>query len=82
MEMLLHYPDGTAADAVLLSAGMQTMRAALPGRSDTVELCEVDGQWFDEDGIAIEIGALTTDGDADVNRIFARVSRASRLAAG
>jgi hypothetical protein len=82
MEMLLTYSNGSSVDALLLAAATHTMRVVLHGKSDTSELYEVDGQWFDDAGMAIEIGALTTDGDVDVNKIFTKFAQTTRLAAG
>jgi len=82
MEMLLSYLDGRRIDAMLLAGGDGMMRVALRDQSDAVELRLVAGQWYDEEGCALEIEAITTDGDCDIARICSQALQRTLRAVG
>jgi len=82
MEMLLSYQDGQRLNAVLLAGGNGTLRIALERHPDAVELRSIEGEWFDENGRAVEIDAITTDGEMSLPEIRARFVPRAYQAAG
>jgi hypothetical protein len=58
MLMTIQYQSGLRVEAVLLAAGRERMRVAMDSQRDTVELHRVDGCWYTERGVGIEIEAL------------------------
>jgi hypothetical protein len=58
MHLILQYPNGRRADALLLSRGERFMRVTLRGRNDTLELRKVSGCWVDEEGNVVSIEAI------------------------
>jgi|KBSSwiStaDraftv2_1062776.scaffolds.fasta_scaffold2987979_1 hypothetical protein len=47
--MILQYESGKTIEGVALSSTDSTMRVALRGHNDVIELVRVDGQWISED---------------------------------
>ena len=47
--MILTYADGSRTEAFLLARTENTIRVAIPGGDDTLELTNVSGTWVSED---------------------------------
>jgi hypothetical protein len=63
MRTVLIIAGGHPVDALLLSASVDCLRVAIPGRADAVEYRMIEGRWMSERGVRMEIGALMmTDG--------------------
>jgi hypothetical protein len=58
MLMTMRFRNGLRAEAVVLTAGNETMRVVIDSQRDTIELHQVDACWYTEDGEEIEIEAL------------------------
>ena len=58
MLTLLIFPGGRRADAVLLSAKEDSLRLAVAGRADVVELTNVGNRWISDTGVPVEFGAI------------------------
>ena len=58
MLMTMRFQNGLRAEAVVLTAGNETMRVVIDSQRDTIELHQVDPCWYTEDGEEIEIEAL------------------------
>ena len=67
-------------DGILLALSNGQMRIALEGRTDVVELRQLEGQWILDDGTPVELDGLFTDGNTDLALFTALYPRA--LAAG
>ncbi|HUI58008.1 MAG TPA: hypothetical protein VLY04_23695 [Bryobacteraceae bacterium] len=80
MQMILVYPSGRRADAVLLSVGKSKMRIAIKGHTDVVELRQVDGEWMTERGLVVQFDAITTDGPNDAARFCSQLPAPARAA--
>ena len=61
MHLVLRYPDGRRADALLLRRDEAAMRIVLRGRNETIELRFVRGSWLTEDGERVSIEAILMD---------------------
>src|SRR5262249_1464340 len=53
--MILQYENGKTFEGVALSTTGNTMRVALRGYEDVIELVRVDGQWVSEDWQLVRI---------------------------
>src|SRR5687767_879445 len=53
--MTLQYLNGQTLEAVLLSRTEQTMRVALRGSDDIVELSQVNGRWVSDECDAVQV---------------------------
>ena len=53
--MLMRHYDGRREEAILLSVAGDSMRVALAGHDDCLELRLYDGQWVTETNEAVEI---------------------------
>src|SRR5688572_12469650 len=53
--MTLRYPNGQTLEAVLLSRTEQTLRVALRGSDDIVELNQVNGRWVSDECDAVQV---------------------------
>ncbi len=74
MWMMIRYQSGIRVEAVLLAANSEWMRVvAIDTQRDTVELHRVDGCWYTERGVAIEIEALIPLSGTDFSRFCAAV---------
>jgi len=78
MQMILVYPSGRRADAVLLSVGKNQMRIAVKHHTDAVELRQVEGEWVNERGLAVQFDAITTDGPDDAARFCSQLPALTR----
>jgi hypothetical protein len=61
MILILRYPNGRRADALLLMRGERVMRVALHGCNDTHEIRFVSGCWLDEGGERVSIEAIVAE---------------------
>ncbi len=73
------YPNRRRA-GILLAATQDTMRLALEGAADAMELRRIDGQWVGEDRQPVDFDVLLTDGHADLDRF--ELARPRVMAAG
>ena len=71
MHAIMRYPSGRRVEAIVLAADSERMRIVLRRTNETIELRQVDGNWFGESGETLEIEALVSDGRA----ILARPAR-------
>lgn len=53
--MILHYENGKSIEGIALSSTGSTMRVALRGYEDVIELVRVDGEWISEDWEPVRI---------------------------
>jgi hypothetical protein len=63
MYIVLRHSRGRYQEAILLAAGPGSMRLAIPGREDVLELTLTHGRWTAEDGEAVEIGFMAASAD-------------------
>ena len=54
-EMIIKYSNGTEVEAALLVRGERTLRVALNGGDDVVEVTEINGTWVSEDCEPVQI---------------------------
>ena len=80
MLVLLSTNDRTAVPALLLAVGKTTMRLAVPGRSDTVELTLVNGEWESDDGSLITVDSMIQNGEFDLAAVGYEVFPRTRTA--
>jgi hypothetical protein len=80
MRMTLRFENGLREDAVLLAAGGDLLRVSISSHQDTVELHRVYGNWYMEDGGAVEIEALISFPGISVSNLLEARPRA--MAAG
>jgi hypothetical protein len=81
MYAVIVYPGGRQIDALILSASAEKMRAVLPGRGDTTEFHLIEGRWFSESGVQVELGAIVAQSPVDANQVLGHVHTACRSAA-
>lgn len=81
MGAVIRYADGRRVYAVLLIAGHQRMRVAIPSEDDSVELFRVGEFWVTERGDTIEIESLMQIPGVEASDLFAAL-RPRGLAAG
>jgi len=67
MTMILIYENGIRVEALLLAAGHNRMRVAIPGCKDATELRLLKDQWMSEEGDAVDIESMLMSG-ASVSR--------------
>ena len=58
MHTVLILAGGRRVDALLLSPSPDSLRVAIPGRGDLVDLHRLGGDWISERGDRVEIAAL------------------------
>jgi hypothetical protein len=58
MHMMIRYESGLRAEAVLLAASRERIRAAIKSEKDTAEFHWVEAGWYTERGMAVEIEAM------------------------
>ena len=58
MHMILCYPNGRRVDALLLTVGPESMRAAVRERSETLEFQKIGDSWLSENGERVSIEAM------------------------
>ena len=81
MYTVIILPGGRQVDALLLSASTDRLRVVMPGRGDTAEFQLIEGRWTSESGGRVELGAILSEGSADVQRVLAN-ARPRTLSAG
>ena len=59
--LLLLHPCGIVQEALLLGATYETLRLAVPGEPDVVELQFNGVDWLCPDGTAVTLGAVLRD---------------------
>ena len=83
MYVMLTTSDRFAFGALLLAVGKTTMRLAVPGQSDTLELHLIEGHWTGEDGRPVTIDSMIHSGEFDLatvgGDIFPKAMTAGRL---
>ncbi len=62
MDILFRYDTGKNVDGIVLAVGRDRMRVVVNNCDDTMELRLRNKQWRTEDGEAVEVEALLTDG--------------------
>ena len=62
MHLILCYPSGTRVDCLLLAAGRNRLRVAIPHRNDVVELHREHDCWKSDTGDTLEIESVLCDG--------------------
>ncbi len=60
---------GCLKEGVLLAMSSDSMRLALKGAADTMELRRVNGRWVAEDNNPVEFEVLLTDYRGDLNLV-------------
>jgi len=65
MHMILCFPTGRV-DGLLLAAGRDRLRLAIPRFNDTVELRLEEGRWISDTGETVEIESMLCDGTTAV----------------
>ncbi len=73
MRMIIRNRNGVRAEAILLAAGRDRMRVAIDSEPDTTELHLFDGEWYTDEGSAIEFEAIFPVDGMDVSRFCADV---------
>ena len=68
MYLLLRNETGRMVDGVLLPAGRNTMRVAIPGEADTLELRLSDGAWL-ANGEKFELEALLAEAEGAMSNL-------------
>jgi hypothetical protein len=58
MHMILCYPNGRRVDALLLTIGSESMRAAVRERNETLEFQRIGDHWLTEGGERVSIDAM------------------------
>ena len=58
---------GRLSEGIVLAANQDSLRIALRGAVDTVELRRVKGQWLGDDNETVDFEVLLTDGNAELD---------------
>ena len=58
MYSIISFQSGVITEAVILAAGKDQMRIAVPGFADVVELHQFGGRWYTDTGDAVEFESL------------------------
>jgi hypothetical protein len=61
MDLILRYPNGRRAEALLLLRGEGVMRVVLRGRNETIELRLISGRWLTEAGERVSLEPILMD---------------------
>ena len=80
MHILLRNETGGITDGILLAAGRNAMRVAIPGAADTLELLLTDGVWLAADE-KFELDAVIAGTDSEMSNLGDAL-RAKTLTAG
>jgi hypothetical protein len=81
--MTIQFRDGMSADALILAAEGNQIRVVVGGScSDTEQWLMLNGRWYDEDGVLVEIGSLVALDAIDRSQIFADVYPRTATAGG
>jgi hypothetical protein len=70
MQMMVHFQNGTIAEAIILAAAINQIRVLIAGRSDTEEWRMFDGQFYDESGRLVEIDSMVAVDEIDSAQLF------------
>lgn len=70
MYMILRDSLGRRAEAILLSATQQRMRAFVEGQEDTLDFCLIDGRWISDQGLAVEIESLLASDPVTMGEVW------------
>lgn len=62
MYLVIRFEDGQLAEAMLLVKDERSMRVALKGAGDVIELRQSAGQWTTADGGRVEFEAILAEG--------------------
>jgi hypothetical protein len=81
MYILLTNRIGRIEEGLVLAAGRNTMRVAVCGQSDTIELRLSNGLWISDRDERFEIEALTAGADCEMSQL-GNVLRVQVLTAG
>jgi hypothetical protein len=63
---IFSFTDGRTMEGMLLAAGTDYMRLAIPGLADTMVIRQVAGYWTTEDGERIELESVMTYSESDL----------------
>jgi hypothetical protein len=66
MHLILCYPNGKRVDSLLLAAGRNRLRVAIPQCNETVELRFDQSQWVSDEGDMLEIESMLCDGTTSI----------------
>ena len=66
MHLILCLPSGQRVDGLLLAAGRNRLRVAIPLRNDAVELHREHDQWMSDTGEAVQIESMLCDGTTEI----------------
>ncbi len=61
MRLVINYPDGTRVIGLLLAAGGERLRVALPKAREVAELLLVNGTWKSEAGEPVDLQFTATE---------------------
>jgi hypothetical protein len=64
--MKITYPDGMVVEALMLSRGKDTLRAAIPGEDDARTFTLVNDNWLSEECVPVQI-TFEWDGRNEAN---------------
>jgi hypothetical protein len=81
MYAVIVFPGGRQIDALILSASAERLRAVIPGRGDTIEFHQIEGRWFSENGVQVELGAIVAQSPVDANQVLDNACTARQSAA-
>ena len=81
MYAVIVFPGGRQIDALILSASAERLRAVIPGRGDTLEFHQIEGRWFAENGVQVELGAIVAQSPVDANQVLDNACTARQSAA-
>ena len=60
MRLIIRFPDGRRAEALLLAESADWLRVTMPGYDDAIDLRRSGGSWIDESGQRVSIEAMLT----------------------
>ena len=81
MRMMIRYQNDLRVQGVLLAANNERMRIAIASQRDTVEVHKLGDCWYTEQGVEVEIEALTVIAGTDVSQ-FCSEMRPMTMTAG
>ena len=58
MRISVRFENGKGCEALVLAAGGNRLRVAVAGGRDVEEWLMIDGSWFNESGLRVDIEAL------------------------
>ncbi len=81
MHLVLIGENRRILEGVILAAGRNTIRAAVRGIADTIELAWIERRWLDDRGQEFEVASLMVGSPAEA-QLLAGFMGAQTLAAG